>query len=65
MLTRVNTVVETRDVTWEALLTKVVPPMQLQQSVFPELAGVPELAGMPRMGEAPKLEHTPEPGGIT
>ena len=39
MLTRASKVVETRDVTWEALSAMVVPPVQLQQPASKQLGG--------------------------
>ena len=64
MLTRANTVVETRDVTWEKPPVMVVPPVQPQQPASPELGGAPELGGTSEPGGASELGNTPDPGGL-
>ena len=64
MLTRVNKIVETRDVTWETPPVKVVPPVQLQQPASPQLGGTPEVEGTSEPGGASELRETPESGGL-
>ena len=70
MLTRANKVIETRGVTWEAPPDKEVPPVQLQQSASPELAGAPEPGGTSEPGRksesvgTSELGEKPEPGGL-
>ena len=41
-----------------------VPPVQLQQSASPELAGAPESGGTSEPGVTSELRETPEPKGL-
>lgn len=61
MLRRANEVVETRDVTWEALPVMMVQPVQLLQPVLPEPTGASELGRTPQWAE---LREISEPGGL-
>ena len=56
--------VEIRDVTWEALPGIEVPPVQLQQSAWPEVAGAPEPERTSEPGGPSEPGETPEPGGL-